>query len=144
VVDSLGRLHTGDLGWLDHEGDLFLSGRRDAMIKSAGERIFAEEIESVLLTCEGVLDAVVVGVPDELTGQRIEAHVRVDLRLPEGKAAMEGLVGRIRQHCLSKMPFARAPKAYHIWADFPRRPNGKIDRPKILRGPGRLPSAPVG
>jgi len=144
VVDSLGRLHTGDLGWLDHEGDLFLSGRRDAMIKSAGERIFAEEIESVLLTCEGVLDAVVVGVPDELTGQRIEAHVRVDLRLPEGKAAMEGLVGRIRQHCLSKMPFARAPKAYHIWADFPRRPNGKIDRPRILQGPGRLPTTPVG
>src|SRR5256886_5721349 len=55
VVDSLGRLHTGDLGWLDEEGDPFLAGRRDAMIKSAGERVFADEIEAVRLQCEGVL-----------------------------------------------------------------------------------------
>ena len=143
VVDSLGRLHTGDLGWFDEEGDLFLAGRRDAMIKSAGERVYGEEIEAVLLTCEGVLDAVVVGVPDELSGQRIEAHVRMRQSLPEGEEAIERLADRVRQHCLSRMPFARAPKAYHIWADFPRKPNGKIDRQRMLQGPGRLPPAAV-
>jgi long-chain acyl-CoA synthetase len=143
VVDSLGRLHTGDQGWLDHEGDLFLAGRRDAMIKSAGERIFPEEIEAVLLAGEGVLDAVVVGVPDELTGQRIEAHVRVGNPLPEGDEGLQRIADRIRRHCLSKLPFARAPKAYHIWTDFPRKPNGKIDRQRMLRGPGNLPPATV-
>ena len=144
VIDPRGRLHTGDLGWMDEEGDLFLAGRRDAMIKSAGERIFAEEIEAVLLHCDGVLDAVVVGVPDELSGQRIEAHVRMGLSLPKGAEAMERLADRIREHCLRSMPFARAPKAYHIWPDFPRKPNGKIDRPRMLGGPGRLPPAAVG
>lgn len=134
VIDSLGRLHTGDWGWLDEEGDLFLTGRRDAMIKSAGERIFAEEIEAVLLQCEGVLDAVVLGVPDDLAGERIEAHVRVVPPLPHEEEAIQHLADRIRRHCLGKVPFARAPKAYHIWADFPRKPNGKVDRPRMLAG----------
>ena len=134
VIDSLGRLHTGDWGWLDEEGDLFLTGRRDAMIKSAGERIFAEEIEAVLLQCEGVLDAVVLGVPDDLAGERIEAHVGVVPPLPHEEEAIQHLADRIRGHCLGKVPFARAPKAYHIWADFPRKPNGKVDRPRMLAG----------
>ncbi len=144
VIDSLGRLHTGDLGSFDEEGDLFLAGRRDAMIKSAGERVFAEEIEALLLQCDGVLEAVVVGVPDDLSGQRIEAHVRVSQPFPDGEPAVQRLADRIRQHCLSKLPFARAPKAYHVWADFPRKPNGKIDRQRMVDGIGRLPPATVG
>jgi amino acid adenylation domain-containing protein len=144
VIDADGRLHTGDLGRFDQEGDLFLAGRRDAMIKSAGERVFAEEIETVLLQCEGVVDAVVVGVPDELAGQRIEAHVRVGPPLPAGDEATQHLADRIRQQCLSKLPFARAPKAYHIWAEFPRKPNGKVDRQRMLQGPGSVLRAAVG
>jgi len=144
VIDAEGRLHTGDLGRFDQEGDLFLVGRRDAMIKSAGERVFAEEIEAVLLQCEGVVDAVVVGVPDELSGQRIEAHVRVEPPPPIGDEAVQHLADRIRQQCLSKLPFARAPKAYHIWAEFPRKPNGKVDRQRMLQGPGSVLRAAVG
>jgi len=144
VIDAAGRLHTGDLGRFDEEGDLFLAGRRDAMIKSAGERVFAEEIEAVLLQCDGVVDAVVVGVPDELAGQRIEAHVRVEQRLPAGEEAMQRLADRIRQQCLSRLPFARAPKAYHIWAEFPRKPNGKVDRQRMLQGPESIRRAAVG
>jgi len=144
VIDSLGRLHTGDFGWLDEEGDLFLTGRRDAMIKSAGERVYAEELEAMLLQCEGVLDAVVLGVPDDMAGERIEAHIRVVAPLPREEEAVQRLADRIRQHCLGKVPFARSPKAYHIWAEFPRKPNGKIDRRRMVGGPATLPPATVG
>ncbi len=131
VIDAQGRLHTGDLGWFDEEGDLHLVGRRDALIKSAGERIAAEEIEAVLLECDGVAEAAVCGVPDAVYGQRIEAHVRLQ-RQPAGTAETEAEIQRLRDHCLRRLPFARAPRAYHTWCDLPRKANGKVDRQRLL------------
>lgn len=131
VIDGQGRLHTGDLGSFDEEGDLHLVGRLDGLIKSAGERIAAEEIEAVLLECDGVIDAAVCGVPDAVYGQRIEAHVRLQGHLA-GTAETEAEIARLRDYCLRRLPLTRAPRAYHLWRDLPRKANGKVDRQRLL------------
>ena len=123
VIDDQRRLHTGDVGYLDEEGDLFLVGRKSQMIKSAGERIFPKEIENVLLGAEDVLEAVVVGVPDKILGERVEAHIR----LTPGAVgqAEKAVIDRLRRRCLERMPLARAPRHLHLWLEFPCRDNGK-------------------
>jgi len=130
VIDAAGRLHTGDIGRLDEEGDLFLLGRRTAMIKSAGERIFPAELEQVLEQHARVEEAIVVGVDDPLYGQRVVAHVLVD-GIGEGGAQAE-LIAEISAHCLAQVQFARAPREYHCWASFPRKANGKPDRQAVM------------
>jgi len=137
VVDRLGRLHTGDLGYLDEEGDLFLVGRKSQMIKSAGERIVPKEIETVLAGAEDVLEAVVVGVPDMILGERVEAHVKL---AEEASGQPEkSLIDRFRRRCLESMPLSRAPKRFHLWHEFPRRDNGKVDALRLTRGEGGKP-----
>ncbi|MGI9510098.1 MAG: class I adenylate-forming enzyme family protein, partial [Geminicoccaceae bacterium] len=137
VVDSEGRLHTGDLGYLDEDGDLFLAGRKSQMIKSAGERIVPKEIETVLASAEDVLEAVVVGVPDKILGERVEAHIK--LAKEASDQAESALIDRYRRCCLKSMPLSRAPKRFHLWHEFPRRDNGKVDAQRLIKFEGGEP-----
>lgn len=132
VVDLLGRLHTGDLGYFDQDGDLFLVGRISAMIKSAGERIFPEELERILTSHEFIDEAVVVGIADELYGQRTVAHLSFAERCKD--KAPEQVIETVREYCLSKVPLARAPREYFCWHEFPKKSNGKPDRLRISEG----------
>jgi acyl-CoA synthetase (AMP-forming)/AMP-acid ligase II len=145
VIDAQGRLRTGDLGWLDAEGDLHLVGRVDDMIKSAGERIFPGEIERVLRAASGVTEVCVLGVPDERLGQRIEAHVAIAAGAT-GSAGADGdgadLGARLRRHCAAELPLQRVPAAFHAWPALPRLANGKLDRVRLSRG--RAASNPAG
>jgi acyl-CoA synthetase (AMP-forming)/AMP-acid ligase II len=134
ALDASGRLLTGDLGYFDEDGDLFLIGRISAMIKSAGERIFPEELERILTAHENVDDAVVVGVADELYGQRIVAHILLSQQCSDNES--ESVIATLREYCLSKVPLARAPREYVCWREFPKMANGKPDRLKI--GEGRM------
>lgn len=134
VIDARGRLHTGDIGYLDEEGDLFLVGRKSQMIKSAGERIVPREIETVLAGENGVLEAVVVGMPDAILGERVEAHIRLAPDVLE--LGEKALIERFRRRCLERMPISRAPKRYHLWLDFPTRDNGKVDALRLVKGEG--------
>ncbi|MFQ5705421.1 MAG: class I adenylate-forming enzyme family protein [Gemmatimonadales bacterium] len=134
VIDDRGWLHTGDIGRFDAEGDLFLEGRKNTMIKTAGERIFADELEAILNRHSDVVEVLVVGVPDGVYGERIEAHVRV-ATVPDEDGQVR-LIGELRRLCHTKVPFARAPKRYHIWSDFPRKANGKVDRIRLAEGSG--------
>lgn len=124
AIDAQGRLHTGDLGRFDQDGDLFLVGRKSAMIKSAGERIVPEEIERVLTGFDGVTDAVVVGVDDTLLGQRVVAHVQ----MPDIITTHDEIIKSLRQHLSTQVAMARLPREYHVWEEFPRKTNGKPDR----------------
>lgn len=154
VIDAQGRLHTGDLGWFDEQGDLHLAGRVDDLIKSAGERISAQEIERALRAVPGIKDCVVVGVPDPSLGQRIEAHVvleplaaaagasasastsasGVGAASPACEPAPPELQSRIRMHCARELPLQRMPRAVHVWAELPRLANGKLDKQRLTRG----------
>ena len=67
--------HTGDLGWRDAEGDLWINGRSKDMIKSGGENIYPVEVEQVIAGLEGVIEAAVIGVPDDEWGESVAAFV---------------------------------------------------------------------
>jgi acyl-CoA synthetase (AMP-forming)/AMP-acid ligase II len=126
VIDEKGRLHTGDLAYMDDEGDIFIKGRVQAMIKSAGERIFPEELEKILSASGLVEDVAVVGMPDKLYGQRVEAHV---ILLADSDESLEAL----KAYCLEHIAFSRSPKHYHRWREFPSKANGKIDKQALIQ-----------
>ena len=133
VIDAEGRLWTGDLGRFDADGDLFLLGRRQAMIKTAGERIFPEEIERVLSGHHLVREAAVVGVADPLYGQRIEAHI-VSAEAQHSDSDRRQQLQQIRDHCLQFLPLVRAPRHYHFRSSLPLTASGKVDRQALLAG----------
>ena len=140
ALDRRGRLHTGDLGWFDEEGDLHLAGRVDDLIKSAGERISPEEIERALRAVPGIKECVVVGAPDPSLGQRIEAHVVLEREAAAsaggGGAALvtdpAEVLARIRSQCGRELPLQRMPRAVHLWPALPRLANGKVDKLRLL------------
>src|ERR1044071_42643 len=120
-IDSFGRLHTGDIGRFDHQGRLYLAGRKSQLIKSAGERVFPAEIESVLDMHPAVRESAVLGIPDRLLGQKIVACVV----LKRG-AVVEAET--LRTHCLTRLPLVRAPREIRFTESLPKTDSGKIDR----------------
>ena len=124
VIDSLGRLHTGDLGKFDADGFLYLVGRISQMIKSAGERVFPKEIEQVIDDHVGVAESAVFGVPDRMFGERIVAWIVLS-------PGIEPSVESIRAHCLSRLSFSRTPREIRFVEHLPRTTSGKIDRQAV-------------
>lgn len=123
-IDTKGRLRTGDLGRIDEDGHLFLVGRSSEMIKSAGERIFPQEIEDVLHRHPGVAEVAVIGLPDEMLGERVVAYI----------IAKDGAVldrSALKQHCLEAMPFVRVPKQFVVVSELPQTASGKVSRSKL-------------
>jgi 2-furoate---CoA ligase len=117
-----GWYHTGDTGHLDADGDLWVDGRLDDMIISAGENIHPVEIEDVLASHPGVVEVAVVAAPDERLGQRVVAIVVGDVEPEELDA-----------HCLAS-PLARfkRPREYRFVPALPKSASGKILR-RVLR-----------
>src|SRR5204862_7664889 len=75
VLDSDGWLRTGDIGYLDPDGDLFLVDRKKEIVIRSGYNVYPREVEEVLLGFPGVRDAAVIGVPDEQHGEEVVALV---------------------------------------------------------------------
>jgi 2-furoate---CoA ligase len=117
-----GWYHTGDTGHVDRDGDLWVDGRLDDMIISAGENIHPVEVEDVLASHPGVDEVAVVGAPDERLGSRVVAVVVGDVSAEELDA-----------HCLAS-PLARfkRPREYRFVDALPKSAAGKILR-RILR-----------
>ncbi|WP_438025547.1 class I adenylate-forming enzyme family protein [Sorangium sp. So ce233] len=139
-IDAQGRLRTGDLGHLDAEGYLFLSGRSSEMIKSAGERIFPREIEEVLQAHPSVGEAAVFGVPDPVLGERIVACV---VPAPGHAPSVQVL----KTHCLKSLSYVRTPKEIYVVQDLPKTVSGKTLRDalraKVLSYLGDAPRTQV-
>jgi long-chain acyl-CoA synthetase len=112
-------LYTGDLFRMDEEGFLYFVGRKDDIIKCRGEKVSPKEIENVLYNLEGVLEAAVVGVPDEILGQAIKAFVV----LKEGIPLSEKDVLR---HCQKNLEDFMVPKSVEIVETLPKTDSGKI------------------
>ncbi|MCJ2181658.1 acyl-CoA ligase (AMP-forming), exosortase A system-associated [Novosphingobium sp. 1949] len=112
---------SGDRVRRDGEGFLTFVGRRDAMIKSAGNRISPQEIEDVALASGLVAEAVALGLPDARLGEAVHLVVRA---APSAEAAADELPRRLMQD----LPNFMHPKAIHWRAALPIGPNGKIDR----------------
>jgi acyl-CoA synthetase (AMP-forming)/AMP-acid ligase II len=126
-IDDQRRLRTGDLGRFDEDGYLWLHGRSSDMIKTAGERVFPKEIEDVINAHPSVMESAVIGVKDELLGERIVAFAVLK------DAALSLTLAELRTHCLKAMPFVRVPKELRVVDRLPKTASGKINR-------GQLPS----
>ncbi len=123
TVDGSGWVHTGDLGFLDEDDYLFLSGRHGDMIIRGGENIAPDEVEAVLYEHPDVIEAAVVGVPDETWGERVIAAVV--LRPGVGTDAVASYV---RDHLAS---FKR-PEEILVFEELPRTSTGKLVRRDLL------------
>jgi long-chain acyl-CoA synthetase len=119
-----GKLHTGDLGYLDEEGYLYITGRNSEMIKSGAFRISPNEIEDVLFQHPDVFEAGVVGIDDELLGEAIIGAVV----LKPGKSASEH---QLLGHCAKHLPPFKRPRAVCLLAALPKSANGKILRQSL-------------
>ncbi len=121
---------TGDTGYMDPDGDLFVTGRVDDMIISGGENITPVDIESVLSLHPSVDEVAVAGLKDERWGQRVVAFVK--RRDPVTAEALD-------QHCRSSdlMNFKR-PREYVFVHEIPKSPVGKVLRRKLVAGEYRL------
>lgn len=111
---------TGDVGYMDEEGDLFLTGRVDDMIITGGENVMPIEIESALSLHASVSEAVVVGKPDARLGQKITAFI-----VAKANCCQADLDRFCRE---SGLPGYRCPKDYVFVEKIPRSPVGKVLR----------------
>ncbi|RLV55979.1 AMP-dependent synthetase [Aeromicrobium phragmitis] len=119
-----GWLHTGDVGRLDEDGYLTIVDRVKDMIIRGGENIYPKEIESVLSQVDGVLEAAVVGRPDEMYGEVPIAYVSP---YPEADLTEDQLLDHCRRH-LTKV---KVPERIHVVEQLPKNPVGKIDKPTL-------------
>ena len=120
-----GWYHTGDVGQLDEDGDLWVVGRVDEMVVSGGENVHPVEVEDVLARAPGVLEVAVIGAADERLGQRVVACV-----VAENGVTAEGLDA----YCLASDTLARfkRPREYRFVSELPKSASGKILR-RMLR-----------
>jgi 2-furoate---CoA ligase len=119
-----GWYHTGDVGRIDEDGDLWLEGRLDDMIVSGGENIHPLEVEDVLARHPGVREVAVVGAPDDRLGHHVVAVVVAD----------NVTADELDAHCLASESLARfkRPREYRFVPELPKSPSGKILR-RMLR-----------
>ena len=130
---------TGDAGRMDADGYVFFSSRDDDVIIMAGYRIGPFEIESVLLEHPAVAESAVVGVPDDLRGEVVEAFVV----LRPGFEATDALATDLQQHVKTGFAAHAYPRRVHFVPDLPKTPSGKIQR-FLLRESRRKASGSAG
>ncbi|MGH7851972.1 MAG: class I adenylate-forming enzyme family protein, partial [Candidatus Binatia bacterium] len=119
-----GWCHTGDIGFLDDEGYLHISGRKKNMVKSGGISVFPEEIEDTLRGHPDVADAAVIGFKSREWGEGVKAFVVLN----HGAACRaETLI----QFCKKSLAPYKAPKVIEFLSALPRTGLGKIDRAKL-------------
>ena len=123
-----GWLHTGDAGYLDAEGYLYVLDRRDDLIISGGENVYPAEVEAVLQAHAGVLEAGVRGVADERWGQRPVAFV---VRREDARPSEEQLLA----HCRERLASYKTPVRVHFVASLPRNAAGKLVRRELSPHP---------
>jgi long-chain acyl-CoA synthetase len=119
---------TGDVGYLDEEGYLFLTDRKSFMIISGGVNIYSQEVENCLSAHPDVLDVAVIGVPDEEMGESVLAVVQP---VP-GVAAGAELERRLIDFARNGMAHYKAPRRVSFTDELPRTPTGKL-RKHLLR-----------
>ncbi|WP_233235008.1 AMP-binding protein [Bordetella sp. LUAb4] len=121
-----GWYRTGDTGYVDRDGDLYVTGRVDDMIISGGENISPVDIESVLSLHPAVDEVSVAGMPDERWGQRVVAFVK-------RKAAVDS--AELDRYCQgSDLPNFKRPREYVFVNEIPKSPVGKVLRRKLSAG----------
>lgn len=127
TIDSEGWLRTGDAGYLDEDGYLYIQDRVKDMIISGGENVYPAEVENAIYAHPKVADVAVIGVPDQKWGEAVKACVVIK----EGEELTEAeIIAHAREHIAGY----KCPKSVDFIPALPRNPSGKILR-KDLRAP---------
>jgi acyl-CoA synthetase (AMP-forming)/AMP-acid ligase II len=122
VVDNM--TSTGDMGYLDESGRLFIVGREDDMIISGGENVYPRAVENALAEHPDVADNAVIGVPDERFGHRLAAFVVLQ---PDSDIDEEA----VREYLKGKVSRFEQPRDIRIVSSLPRNPAGKVIRKEL-------------
>ena len=127
TIDGEGWLRTGDAGYFDANGYLYLHDRIKDMVVSGGENIYPAEVENVLLSHPAIVDAAVIGVPDPKWGETVKAIVV----LAPGETLDEA---SFIAHCRDRLAHYKCPTSVDVTDALPRNPSGKILK-RELRAP---------
>ena len=125
ALEPDGWLHTGDLGYMDADGFVFVTGRIKELIIKGGENIAPREIDEAFYKHPAVLDAAAVGIPDETYGEEIMCCCVLK---PDCKCTQEELL----KFCRAELGDFKTPKVIRVMAELPKGPSGKIQRLKLL------------
>ena len=120
-----GWLYTGDLGYWDDEGYIFLSGRAKDFLKRGGEMIAPEEVEQIIMSHPAVDEAAIIGIPDVEWGERVRAIV---VKKPGAELTAEEVI----EHCRPRMAGFKRPEDVIFIDELPRNPMGKVLK-RVLR-----------
>lgn len=124
AIDSEGWFHSGDIGYLDEDGFLFICDRLKDMVISGGENVYPAEVESVLFKHEAIAEVAVIGLPDEKWGEAVTAvaalHTEQQLSLEE-----------LREFAQTQLAKYKLPLRLHIVEALPRNPAGKVLKFKL-------------
>jgi acyl-CoA synthetase (AMP-forming)/AMP-acid ligase II len=121
-----GVLHTGDIGYLDGDGHLYVTGRSNDVILRGGANVYPAEVERVILEVDGVEDVAVVAVADERLGEVPAAVLTV-----RAGAAVDG--DAVIAHCREYLARYKVPVSVTVVDRLPRNAMGKVDRPATRR-----------
>jgi fatty-acyl-CoA synthase len=120
AIDAARWMHTGDLGVMDDEGYVNITGRIKDMVIRGGENIYPREVEELLYTHPDVLDAQVIGVPDEKYGEELMVWVR----MRDGADPLT--IDAVREFCTGQIARYKIPRYLHVTEEFPMTVTGKI------------------
>src|SRR5579871_4146246 len=121
IVHSRGRIRTGDLGCLDADGFLTLTGREKELIIRGGAKISPVEIDSYLMQREEVIEAATIGVPDPIYGEEVVSYVI-------GRPGAQIDVAALLRYCGEVLPAFKSPKQIVLSTSLPKNDRGKLDR----------------
>jgi acyl-CoA synthetase (AMP-forming)/AMP-acid ligase II len=123
TVETLrgGWLHTGDLGYIDEDGFVYLVDRKKDMIISGGENVYSREVEEALMAHAAVADAAVIGVPDRKWGEAVKGIVVLK---PQHNVTAAELI----THCRGLIAGYKCPKSIDFVPQLPRLPSGKVNK----------------
>ncbi len=114
-----GWYHTGDMGYFDDHGYLFIADRKTDMIISGGENIYPREVEEAILEMEGIMDVAVIGVPDDAWGEAVKAVI---VKRPGSDVTEDEVIDHCK-HCIASY---KKPKTVDFVETMPRSAMGKI------------------
>jgi len=131
TIDAQGWLHSGDLGVMDEQGYLAITGRIKDMIIRGGENIYPREVEEFLYTMQGVSDVQVVGVPSRKYGEEVGAFI-----IPRPGVVLSP--DEVRDYCRGKIARYKTPKYIAMVDSYPMTASGKIQKFKLRENAGKL------
>jgi long-chain acyl-CoA synthetase len=129
--DRDGWYATGDVGFLDGDGDLFLVDRLRELVIVSGFNVYPVEVEDVIAEVEGVAEAAVIGTAHPRTGEAVVAYVTPE---PTWTDTAEELADRVREHCAVRLARFKQPSEVHVVDELPHTVTGKVAKGRLRAG----------